>query len=146
MPKLTGDFNVCMEEANMFYNIAKYCNDMDLEDYMTKGFYTFVVNVSFACELYIKAIMMKNSQNIDEFERGHELEKLFNLLDDNCKEKVKDRFEKEYGNGIFNQFLSDNNNAFIDWRYALEHSVRTNINHFFSFATILKEFVEENMS
>ena len=145
MTKIIGDLKVCIDEANMFYDIARDCYNMDIEDYMKKGFYPFVVNVSFACELYMKAFMIIHSVN-NEFESGHELGNLFNLLDNDLKEKVKESFEKKYGTGSFNQFLNDNNNAFIDWRYALEHSVKTNINQFFSFATILKEFVDKNIA
>lgn len=141
MKKEIGDLKICIDEANMFYVIAKEQYDNDIEKLINR-MYPIVVNVSFACELYFKAIMMYRSKNKDEFNRGHELEKLFFALDYDDREYIKEKFKEKFENKCFCQFIKDNNKAFENWRYAFQNAVDTNITELFGLVSILKEYVE----
>ena len=57
---MVGDYQVCIDEATAFLNVAKLCTD-DISGFLLGKMYPFVVNVSFSCELFIKAIMIKQS-------------------------------------------------------------------------------------
>ena len=76
-----------------------------------------IVNGSFACELYLKALLPKGT-------RGHELNDLFNKLDARvqenirCKtiEKMKDTIS-DYNDTTFQSDINNNCNHFAKWRY-----------------------------
>ena len=71
----------CVSDANNFFEIACYCeNKVVMFHYSYIS--VFVTNLSFACELYIKAILIREKQ---EFIKGHSLEILFSQLSKNTR-------------------------------------------------------------
>lgn len=74
-----------------------------------------VVNLSFSCELYMKA--MVNDAKVHE----HSLKKLFSKLDENQQHAVQIEYDKIHCNLDFIECLDIHDNAFVDWRYIGEH-------------------------
>lgn len=142
MSKKTGDFLVCKESADQFYKVAKWCEDRDALEFLNETMYPYAVNVSFACELYLKAIMLKRS-GIDEFTQGHNLLDLFNSLDVQDKTNLETEFAQKYSEKTLIDFLDENKDVFISWRYALEKDVQINYSGFTAFAEVLNRFVED---
>ena len=71
----------------------------------------YIVNSSFALELYLKSILMANKIHC---ENNHHLTELFELLPDNIKEE----FSRSYNN--LDELLSKYDNAFMKFRYHYE--------------------------
>ena len=76
-----------------------------------------IVNCSFACELYLKAMLPKST-------RGHKLNDLFILLDANIQERIRNKtiekmlpLVKSYCATDFQNALINNSNIFSEWRY-----------------------------
>ncbi|MBQ6419948.1 MAG: hypothetical protein IJK02_02630 [Clostridia bacterium] len=140
---IVGDFNVCKNAANQFFHVAKWCSDnRDPINFIMNTFYPYAVNVAFACELYLKAIMIyRSSQN--EFSKGHNLKELFDNLPFFDANQLSQIFAQKYSSKTLEMFLDENKNTFIDWRYALEHEVKAEISAFDVFVSILKEYVEK---
>lgn len=57
---MVGDYRMCIDEAGSILNVAKACFD-DTSEFLYGKLYPFVVNANFSCELFIKAIMIKQS-------------------------------------------------------------------------------------
>lgn len=125
----TGSFNVCLESANQFYGGSKWCREREPGDFLDRTLYPYAVNVAFACELYIKAIMILRSA-ADEFISGHDLKILYDNLSDVDKSGIETAFSKEYSGMTLESFLQENRDVFVEWRYALENNVRINISGF----------------
>lgn len=138
--KATGDFRVCIESANQFYSVAEWCFNRDAVDFMTNAMYPFVVNISFACELYIKAIMIKNS-SLSEFERGHNLLDLYQALEAKDQAALEHEFTARYSAKKLKDLLDENKTVFIDWRYALEKTVSADISGLKAFADSLIAYI-----
>lgn len=138
--KVTGDYKVCLESANQFYSVAVWCNDRNALDFMTNTMYPFAVNIAFACELYIKAIMIKQS-SLSEFEKGHNLLDLFQSLDPKDQTALECEFTSHYSAKPLKDFLDENKTVFIDWRYALEKQVSVNVTGFIAFAESLRAYI-----
>ena len=138
--KGTGDFAVCKEAADQFLAIAQKSKGETCMDYLMTGFYPYAVNVAFACELYLKAIMIIRSQS-DEFDTGHNLKKLFNGLEIIDATYIENEFQTQFSAKTLSEFLTDNGDVFINWRYALEKAVAIDVTGFDVFADILKKYV-----
>lgn len=72
------------------------------------------VNSAFACELFIKSLLPKNT-------RGHKLNDIFNLLDINLKKEIQDLtinrmkiFNSKYCDTNFQEDLMHNSNVFSE--------------------------------
>lgn len=138
---VVGDFKVCKEAANQFYYVAKWCLDRDAVDYLINTFYPCSVNISFACELYLKAIMIYRSTT-DAFFKGHNLKELFNNLESLDNQSITSKFASKYNNKSIIDFLEENKTVFVDWRYALEKQVEIDLTGFMIFADTLRDYVE----
>lgn len=75
------------------------------------------VNGAFACELFMKSMLANDT-------RGHKLEELFALLEDELQEEIKNltvekmkRSSVEYCDSNFYSDLMQNSNIFAEWRY-----------------------------
>lgn len=84
-----------------------------------------VVNGAFACELFMKAMLPKNT-------RGHKLQELFNDLDTNIQDRIKNntlvrikKFSESYTDVDFYTDLTHNGNIFSEWRYFHEGNVNS---------------------
>ena len=117
--KIKGNYNLAFSEAEVFYETACICDAEHLKLDMNSSFlFPFVVNITFACELYLKSIMMSISED-NEFVKTHDLLILFNNLgDDKIKDVLQKSFE-EHGKDLL-IFLEHHKNHFIDFRYAFE--------------------------
>ena len=117
--KIKGNYNLAFSEAEVFYETACMCDAEHLKLDMNSSFlFPFVVNITFACELYLKSIMMSISED-NEFVKTHDLLILFNNLgDDKIKDVLQKSFE-EHGKDLL-IFLEHHKNHFIDFRYAFE--------------------------
>lgn len=80
-------------------------------------FVPVVVNSAFACELFMKSMLPSDT-------RGHKLDDLFALLDNDIQERIRsftiDKMKKlkpEYSDTDFQNDLLHNNNVFAEWRY-----------------------------
>lgn len=104
----------CLTEADAYYAISFRCIDMIFTDNSN----AVLTNVSFACELYLKHLLL--SQKIN-YKSEHSLDKLFNKLPSEMQESLKqlhpctntsiDMFERE---------LTDVAKAFTIFRYMYE--------------------------
>lgn len=138
--KSIGSFDVCKDAADQFFAVANKCFGKDPMEYLANGFYPYAVNIAFACELYVKAIMIFRSQN-DEFFRGHDLKDLFSYLDTSDFNNIEKQFESQLSKKSFSSFLVENGKTFVDWRYALEAQVSIDLSGFNVLANILKDYV-----
>ena len=101
---------------------AKFRHDTaDIEWYTTPA----IVNSAFACEVYLKAILLFFD---NELIRGHELSVLYDKLPERVKEFIKPTVLNSCvtWTDIFglNQ-LDEISNAFYDWRYVYEYLGKT---------------------
>ncbi|OAB40868.1 hypothetical protein PMSD_00830 [Paenibacillus macquariensis subsp. defensor] len=104
----------CLNEANAYFEVSFRCKDMIHNDYRN----AFLTNVSFACELYLKYLLL--IQSID-CRKEHNLYKLFKKL----PEKIKEELKKKHpcGNISIDKFeleLDEIGQAFMIFRYMYE--------------------------
>ncbi len=107
----------CVSDANNFFEIACYCeNKMVMHEYSYMS--VFATNLSFACELYFKAILIKEEQ---ELIKGHHLEGLFSQLSKQTQNILKKEFNKNRYIRSLKDTLNNCDNIFIDFRYLYEN-------------------------
>lgn len=56
------DVEVCKEEAKQFLSLARLCEE-NVDSFLSY-IYPFSVNITFACELFLKAILLNEKQRI----------------------------------------------------------------------------------
>ena len=134
---MVGDYRVCIDEATAFLDVAKSCVD-NIGEFLYGRMYPFAVNASFSCELFIKAIMIKQSPT-DEFVRGHDLKKLYNTLTDKDRTAIKSIYDGKCSKPL-DELLDESGKAFEDWRYALEKGVSICVDGIIAFAEALQEY------
>lgn len=134
---MAGDYQVAIDEATAFLNIAKSCTD-DVGEFLLGKMYPFAVNASLSCELFIKAIMIKKSPT-DEFMKGHDLKKLYNALENDDKTAIELLYKNKCVKPL-SELLDESRNAFVEWRYALENGVSICVNGIVAFAEALQEY------
>lgn len=133
-----GDYDICKEEANAFLDTAKMCNEK-WNGFPGEILYPLVVNCVFACELYMKAIIIHDNAN-NETRLGHNLNKIFNDLPLSTQKRLSNKYKQIY-NEELSALLDESGNSFINWRYAYEKGCGINITKAMKFAEILKEYV-----
>lgn len=111
--------------AVQFANAASYIYDRDLKrsPYNMAAAVAFIVNVAFAIELYLKALLAQHG-----VKRGkvHSLLELFDALPDAARDAVSRAIPAAAaaaGVGADRDFRADIaalNNVFVDWRYCYE--------------------------
>lgn len=104
----------CLKEANAYHEVSFRCKDMMFSNYSN----AFLTNVSFACELYLKYLLLAN--NID-CRREHNLYRLFKRLPEKMQEDLKNKHP--CGNILKDNFeleLDDVGQAFMIFRYMYE--------------------------
>lgn len=101
-----------------------------------------MVNISFACELYMKALLIWKSKS-DSIIREHLLSELFEKLDDDIQIRIK----TESGITKWDEFLTHSSDAFREWRYFYEKDnvMFGHIGGLFAFAESLDKICEETM-
>lgn len=135
------DYKLCLSEANVFYRIAKGISDRNL--LLQNGeSYPFAVNISFSCELYLKYLLHNNSI---EYGNNHKLDELFDLLPEHLKKEIDLRFGKVIQKSV-REFLKDQGNTFVNWRYAFENNeLILDFSGFMKFAGILRSIANHNI-
>lgn len=109
--------NNLYKEAHAFYILAKCGEENIPEENFVESFIPFIVNMSFACELYLKLIVINNGKTIGEVKKqSHNLYDLYNLLTDAQKNYIYNSFKRPMIYSI-EQELKEINSAFPDWRY-----------------------------
>ena len=108
---MTGDYQVCIDEATAFLDVAKSCTN-NIGDFLYGKMYPFAVNASFSCELFIKAIMIKRSPT-QKFRKGHDLKQLFNDLDESDKAIIKNKYTSSCSKPL-DELLNESSRAFED--------------------------------
>ena len=134
------DYATCVTEANGFLEVAQWCikDDFDMPEKLK---YPFVVNISFACELFIKAILIFNDI---EYGKIHDLKDLFCRLDSAVQQKIRQLYEDSNCNYrvTFDEFLNNCSKDFVRWRYAYENNnLEANASNYLNFASQLKGYV-----
>lgn len=100
-------------------------------------------NVSFSCELYLKALLF--GYEID-FGNTHGLKNLFDKLPHDIKDYVSRNIDIDNREKEFQLCLAEQNDAFVTYRYMNEvKSIAANPRFLFAFAHILK-FVYETLT
>lgn len=130
-----GDYIIAVKQANAFMQLAENCQN----DFLTEHFYSIPILLSFASEVFIKAIMIYDSDN-DEFLKGHDLQELFNNLSNERQRAIKGEFEKSTSRSL-EAFLSENKDTFELWRYPFENEVKSNVSELCFFANSLQTVV-----
>jgi len=89
----------------------------------------FVINLSFACEMFIKCLLIIENSKYDYV---HNLKQLFDILPDMLKLNIKSDYKKLVS-GKYMIHLSDfdhqlelHKRVFHQWRYYFDESVRAN--------------------
>lgn len=132
------DIKVCIAEAHAFLHTAKLLED-ELDTMIGGGMYPFAVNATFACELYMKAILMHNSSS-GTIVKSHKLDDLFSSLPNGAKTQIEASYSQNCTSDL-NTLLTEVSTAFVDWRYAFEKGVRINVTGILAFANALKDYV-----
>lgn len=132
------DIKVCITEAHAFLHTAKLLED-ELDTMIGGGIYPFAVNATFACELYLKAILMYHSSD-GTIAKTHKLDDLFNALSSGAKTQIEVSYSQNCTSDL-NTLLAEVSTAFVDWRYAFEKGVRINVTGILAFANALKDYV-----
>lgn len=102
-------------------------------DKMISRIYPFIVNKSFACEVYLKLLLVDIDFNFNTLKNYelHNLFKLYKNTDDYLKTVLFSFFYKKYGEQANKQFIekeiSNISNVFKDWRYIYERVNEENI-------------------
>lgn len=103
----------------------------------------FVVNISLACELYLKSILSDGETEI----QGHDLSKLFDELDDEIKTTILSD-PHFIGDDQFNNKLEASKTLFVDWRYHFEKDKHVHADLVFleNFAYVLHLIAEREVT
>ena len=137
--KKTGNLERCIREADQFLRVAIYCREENKKSPFAL-IYPLFVNAALACELYLKAIMIKESPDAT-FESGHDISDLFGKVNSNAQSCIQNNYKKK---GIYislNDLLLRYGNSFVDWRYSFENGSEGNYIGIIGFAESLKEYL-----
>lgn len=104
-------------EANAFYNLAECGRQNIPEEKFIESYVPYIVNMSFAADLYLKLLLVDKGKTIKELkDLKHNLYNLYNELDPSQQESIAQSFKKPLIYSIKNE-LQQIKNAFPDWRY-----------------------------
>ena len=89
-------FQVMLDQANCFYICAKLCESKMKKFEGRFDIYAtpMIVNLSFACEVYIKTLLDYWGERE---KRGHKLNELIDLLPYEMKKQIFEAVEEKYG-------------------------------------------------
>lgn len=139
--------------ANNFHQIAVDVTDRVLGDDWKNDNWDFIVpqivNISFACEIYLKALLTSKGIEYPTDRHGHELKSLYELLPDEIKCEVFKLLESNMDLETFQKWLDEINTSFNDWRYIFEHKKALNAdilfwgNFTFAINTVAERIIQE---
>ena len=118
-------------------------DDILLKDDDFHWFVPSIVNMAFACELYLKSII---SDGISETQ-GHDLMALFNKLNEEEKAQIILEVERERIDDFYTS-LKESRNLFESWRYHFEQDKSCSVCLIFLelFAKALHDLAENNIN
>lgn len=129
------DLDKVLDQARAFATIAKLCETEGAEFLCSPNsrFAAGVANSAFACELYLKALLLHAGKTLRGIkQKGHGLLDLFRALEDTdpgLASRIEDEVigiivpaEKEKA---FSSILEESSNAFEYWRYVYEKTAAT---------------------
>lgn len=134
------------EHACSFCDCAKFCEveSNSIEYRMRSHTVSGIVNSAFACEVFIKTLLVFHGRTVAEI-KGHELKMLWNEFRtlDNETAALVEKGMREWFNSpnenMFDKLLSETSNAFEYWRYIYEKQDGSiNINFLRGFRYILR--------
>ncbi len=118
------DCQTMFRHACAFAEVADMAADQfrhdtaDIEWYITPA----SVNSAFACEVYLKALLLYYDRSPEQI---HMMKELYSALPEELQKRLKLTVTNSYGGrwtDIFGRELLENiSNAFVDWRYSYEH-------------------------
>lgn len=81
-----------------------------------------VVNSTFACEMYLKALILKSGKNYPVGRDGHNLKKLYDMLSKPIQKYLYQFCEnkEDCAETVFSRFLENHSRDFMDVRYYVE--------------------------
>jgi hypothetical protein len=104
-------------EANAFYELAECGRKNIPEAKPIETYIPYIVNMTFAIELFLKLLLENNGKTIDELKTiGHNLYSLYNALEENQKQEIYQKFKRPLIYKISEE-ISSISSAFPDWRY-----------------------------
>ena len=144
------DYKACVANADDFYEIGclvdKKLFKIDMDGLSYRYASVFAVNVSFACELYLKALI-ENKRSTPPF--THKQKELFSKLqevDKNLAGKIEKEFNDIHPSSPLERVLEVNDNSFNDFRYLHESAFKKKAIHstgLVALANILKDSCHE---
>lgn len=136
-----------------FYDCASFCEHepKNIKVSFSGHMIADIVNSAFACEVFIKSLLVSKGKNINEI-KGHKLKDLWNKYRE-CNSSIASDFEKnvmQYFNttneSFFDESLENISNAFEKWRYIYEiHGAKIHINFLRVFRLMLRELCCEEL-
>ena len=113
-------------EANAFYELAECGRKNIPEAKSVETCIPYIVNMTFAIELYLKLLLANNGKTIDELKNiGHNLYFLYNALEDTQKKEIYQKFKRPLIYKIPDEIYSISS-AFLDWRYLVLNKANHN--------------------
>ena len=104
-------------EAIAFYEFAECGRKNVLENKNVESYIPYIVNMSFATELFLKLLLIENGKTAGEVKKlSHHLSDLYEQLTDEQKNAIYKSFKQPMIYSIPNE-LKRANDAFVRWRY-----------------------------
>jgi len=131
-------FVACLAAANDFFSFA-HCVERPELEFLTP----YIVNLSFCCELYLKAICMKTNPRAN-YTHEHCIDALLDSLPADVKSQIESAYSKRGIPLSLQDFLKQCNSPFVKWRYEFEKEGLTiNISALYAFASTLNEYCKK---
>ena len=104
-------------EAAAFYELAE-CGRLNIpEKKNVESFIPYIVNMTFAAELYLKLLLVDNGKSISDLVKlSHRLSDLYKALHPEQQDTIYHSFKMPLTYSIPNE-LESINTAFAEWRY-----------------------------
>ena len=134
--------------ACAFADCAIFCKKAPRSVVVRTQWYTVpeIVNSAFACEVFIKSLLIFRGLAIEEVhKKNHGLKGLWNALEENDKaasDRVKEKIKRELDidDALFDELLENTSNAFKKWRYIYEdHGGKIHLGFLSTFREELRE-------
>lgn len=103
-----------LAEAQYYYEATEI---LEKEREKDKLFPPVIMNATFACELFSKAILYRKSEK--EIIKGHSLKKLYDCFPDDVKTQISQLFHSMSEERL-TKFIDDIDELFEFWRYRFE--------------------------
>lgn len=105
---------------NVFYQASSFVDLIESKTYNSNDIFSkmpIYINCLFACELYLKAMLLSDGLSKKEFrDERHKLCNLYNMLDSKRRHEINNWMQNFHLINIFD-FLDSINNDYVDVRY-----------------------------